>query len=176
MNKYMMMGLLLAATLSFAKPPIDMGTPYGRVFLQSSCEYSMIYSLLDTAQNDYGYYDGGCHEFDMSSEMSSIFDVFFDDGGSGVVNDYNALLSACRAPSSAECASAKAAFYSTAASARATFRSAKAVYQRAAALAVLSYRQTGGGCGNQRGEILEDVFGEAQNFRRCMNGGGAVIT
>ena len=173
MNKYMMMGLLLAASVSFAMPRVDMGTTYGRVFMQSDCESGMVYSLLGTAQGEYGYYDGHtCQEFDMTSERNSVYDAFFGDGSLGVVNAYENLLDACGryGQSSSECASAKATFYSTAASARAAFRSAKATYQRAAALAVWSYRVTSEACGNPRSEILSDMQSASSRYRDCLLG------
>ena len=167
MKNMILMGVLLLSGLAFAQ--FDPNTVYGRIFQMTGCQYGQAYDLVSDAYNNYAYYvpGDGCYGFDFEGLLIGLDGTMND-----VANDFYGMQEACyvMGEGSQECASAKQAFYSSAASARSSFQSAKAEYANAARLAVWSYAYTGGGCGNPRGEILNDMLGEAQDFRSCIGG------
>ena len=169
MKNMILMGVLLLSGLAFS---LDLGggTVYGQMYRMTGCQYDQAYDLVSDAYNNYGYYvpGDGCYGFDFEGLLIDL-----DATMSDVDSDFISVLVACGdgGAGTQECASAKQQFYSTAASARGMFRSAMATYRQAARQAVWSYGYTDGGCGNGRGEILDDMLGEAQDFRMCMGGG-----
>ena len=172
MNKMILMGVLALSGLVFA--PFDTNTLYGRTFIQTGCQYIQAYDLLSDA-NSYGYYiyAAGCYPFTFGGLLVNLGNTM-----SNVDDDFYSMLETCSdgGAGTQECASAKAAFYSSAASARGSFRSAMATYYQAAGQSAWSYGYTGGSCGTSRGNILEDVLGEVQGYHRCINGGGFITT
>jgi len=172
MMKRIILVLLLAASLSAAKPPIpqpDLGQPHGHVFIMSSCTYNQLSYLLSEG-GSYFMDDGkDCVNPDLAAQRDAVFEQFYGDGSPGLVDLYWEVLWACEdGEGGQECSGAKSAFYSAARSARSAFSSAKAAYYAAGMQSVHSYETTGGKCGNPRSDITYDVQASAATWRQCM--------
>lgn len=176
MNRNMMLfGIVLLAGASFAQIWPTSGSEW-EVYAQTCCQAFMLagnpeFPSFDWANNvsdEYAVWDGsGCASPQMLYHDWEIWNMMWLLRGS-VADYYDQMAMACRIePSSSECQSAKAAFYSSARSARSAFTATRANYLLAARQNIFAYNR--GYCPYfPPASVAENIQNAMANYRECM--------
>ncbi len=169
MKKYLLFGLLLLASLSFASkptPPFDTYPLYWQSISGACCQSWAAFDLLYSASGNYGVWvKGGCAPVDLS-----VQEIAQMNARNNAIGAYRNMLVTCYygGESTADCQAARSSFNSYANAWNAVSAASKMVYYGVAREAVIDNKLYGGDCSTSRMGVVHAVGGAMNDYRACV--------